>query len=307
MSTKKYIYIKKDLPDGNFLEFEYFYDLETYMYKLDYTYLPRWLHSDKYPIKRSFIQYNSNIELSEITTDILLRSKVNKLVLTNYSREKICLPQNIKHLYFYYYNKPINNLPEHITHLTILRSFNEPILRLPKDLIYLYLGDNYDQELDCLPENLQILKLGNDYDKPLDNLPSFLQELYIQGIYNHPLDNLPNRLEFLETGEFFNKELDFLPCSLIVLKLGKNFNQKLDNLPDSIKYLYLGENFNQKITKLPSNLEILEIDPFSRMRCKQNYNFTNIKLLVPKKLVDNNIIKLNNLIEYNDGTTPYSA
>ena len=56
MTLRKYINISRKINEEFFIEFEYFHDLETYMNRLNYTYMPSWLHSDQYSVEKSFIQ-----------------------------------------------------------------------------------------------------------------------------------------------------------------------------------------------------------------------------------------------------------
>ena len=48
------------------------------------------------------------------------------------------LPNSITHLTFgYNFNQPVDNLPNSITHLTIGSCFNQPVVNLPKNINYI--------------------------------------------------------------------------------------------------------------------------------------------------------------------------
>jgi hypothetical protein len=159
-----------------------------------------------------------------------------------------------------YFNQPVDNLPETLTHLTFGNNFNQSVDNLPLSLTYLTFGrqtpvrlahpkimnihnclrcHNFNQSVDNLPKNLTHLTLGCDFNQSVDNLPENLTHLIFTG------------------DSTFNNLLNNLPKNLTHLKLNKIFCQKLDNLPISLTHLTYHNNYKHKI-KIHYECEVLE-------------------------------------------------
>ena len=119
--------------------------------------------------------------------------------------------------------KPVNNLPNGITHLQFGRSFNQSLDNLPRTLKELIIAPQeiswckFNQPLDNLPIGLEclVLKLIENYNYNLDNLPYSLKELHlIVKRFNQPLNNLPDGLEKLTVSKFNFYGTYSLPSSL---------------------------------------------------------------------------------------------
>jgi len=63
------------------------------------------------------------------------------------------------------FNRPINNLPISITHLTLGYFFNQPINNLPNLITYLTLDNYFDQPINNLPNSITHLTLGRDFNQ----------------------------------------------------------------------------------------------------------------------------------------------
>lgn len=149
------------------------------------------------------------------------------------------LPKNLKKLGLYQFSKPIDNLPESLTSLTIGHEFNRPIKNLPPLLKRLKIGDSFNQLINYLPRNLHHLSLGDSFDLPLINLPTSLKKLYL--------------------GNKFNQLLSFLPLSLTDIRLGLSTNQEICHLPN-LKYLRCSGQITFINPFLPSSLNTLILD-----------------------------------------------
>jgi hypothetical protein len=143
-----------------------------------------------------------------------------------------------------YFNQPVNNLPETLTHLTFGRQ--TPVrLAHPKIMnIHNCLRcHNFNQSVDNLPNSLTHLTFGNSFNQPVDNLPETLTHLTFGYNFNQSVDNLPNSLTHLTFGARFNQQVDNLPNTLTHLTFGHDFNQQVDNLPKNLTHLTFCGNY----------------------------------------------------------------
>jgi hypothetical protein len=88
--------------------------------------------------------------------------------LDNYN--KIMKDNSIKDLKLgYFFNQPIDNLPNSITHLTLAEKFNQPINYLPNSITHLYFTSNsiFNQLIDKLPNSITHLELGGYFNQPI--------------------------------------------------------------------------------------------------------------------------------------------
>jgi hypothetical protein len=90
-----------------------------------------------------------------------------------------------------YFNRPIDNLPPNLKHLSLGTCFNQPIDSLPPSLIHLTIGMRFNQPVDSLPSNLTHLILGSDFNHQINNLPPKLIHLDVGKTFFQPMDNLP--------------------------------------------------------------------------------------------------------------------
>ncbi len=186
----------------------------------------------------------------------------------------------IKKLRLVRYNNPIDNFPDHITHLET-GVLDYPINKLPKSLEYLFVDNNFTKTIKEYPENLKFLRLSKNAVFNADRLPDKLVNLEIPKavcVDNLPnsivylkidsdvsVDNLPESVKYLSLGtdiydqNSFNKPIDNLPYSIIKLELGHKFNQSINNLPNKLIELKIGNDFNHPIDNLPQTLRKLEL------------------------------------------------
>jgi hypothetical protein len=186
----------------------------------------------------------------------------------------------IKKMRLVRYNNPIDNFPDHITHLET-GDLDHPINKLPKSLEYLYVEDNFTKTINDYPENLKFLRLSKNAVFNADRLPDNLVNLeipkavcvdnlpnsivYLKIRSNVSVDNLPESVKYLSLGidrfdnNSFNKPIDNLPFSIIKLELGNKFNQSINNLPNKLVELKIGNDFNHPIDNLPQTLRKLEL------------------------------------------------
>ncbi len=168
------------------------------------------------------------------------------------------LLHNIKRLTFgHNFYKPINNLPNSITHLSFFNSstFNQLINNLPNSITHITFGKYFNQPVDNLPQSIKNLTFGWFFNKPINNLPNSITHLTFGRNFNQPIINLPNSITHLTFGCEFNQLIDNLPNSITHLTLGNFFTQPINNLPNSITYLSLNNRYGCKLT-LPSNIII---------------------------------------------------
>jgi hypothetical protein len=225
-------------------------------------------------------------------------NKINFIIFGRHFNKDISfLPQYITKLRFNilsYFDHPVNNLPQSLTHINFGAYFNQPLDNLPKGLIYLQVGIYFNQPLDNLPHGLTNLDLlYSHFNQPLDKLPHSLTCLTIGSQFNQPLDKLPHSLTHLTIGTQFNQPLDKLPHGLTHLVFGKKFNQPLDKLPHDLTYLYFGANFNQPLDKLPHGLTDLYFDgdsQFNQPLSNENLPKSLTRLILGKHFnLDKNI------------------
>jgi len=133
-------------------------------------------------------------------------SKTQTLTIPwGFNDELIDLPKDVKTIVFKEnfkkpsrFNKPVNNLPESLTHLTFGWEFNQPVNNLPKGITHLTFGWIFNQPVDNLPENLTHLTFGCDFDQPLNNLPKNLTHLKFGVSFSNNATNLPINLQEIQ-------------------------------------------------------------------------------------------------------------
>ena len=96
-------------------------------------------------------------------------SKFNEVIFSNYEfNNKLfeAYKNNIFNGLIYignYFNKPVDNLPSSITHLTFGKSFNLPVDNLPSSITHLTFGESFNLPVDNLPNRLSHLIFNNNY------------------------------------------------------------------------------------------------------------------------------------------------
>lgn len=138
------------------------------------------------------------------------------------------------------FNKPLDNLPTTLQHLTVGRTFNNRITFPPK-LTHLTLGYWFNQDIN-VPNTITHLSFGNQFTKLVDLTSSIV--------------------EVLNFGEFFNQPIN-LPITLKKLKFGRHFDQQLI-LPKSVTHLIFGGNYSHLLELSSSSIEELEFMGFGR-------------------------------------------
>ena len=64
--------------------------------------------------------------------------------------------------------------------LTFKTMFNKPVDNLPESLTHLEFGDHFNQPVDNLPSGLTHLEYGNCFNQPVDNLPKSIKFINLQ-------------------------------------------------------------------------------------------------------------------------------
>ena len=64
------------------------------------------------------------------------------------------------------FNKPVDNLPNSLTHLEF-GDFNQPVDNLPNSLTHLEFGDDFNQPVDNLPNSIVHLEFGWNFNQQL--------------------------------------------------------------------------------------------------------------------------------------------
>jgi hypothetical protein len=86
--------------------------------------------------------------------------------------------------------------------------FNQPIFNLPNSLTHLTLGFLFNQEINNLPNSLTHLKLGNCFNQEIYNLPLRLKTINIskckfkKSIKENLLDIIPIGCEIIIKNKF---------------------------------------------------------------------------------------------------------
>jgi len=109
---------------------------------------------------------------------------------------------NYQRLYFGFFNKSVDNLPNSITHIEFGGYFNQPVNNLPNSVVNIWLGWSFNHPLDNLPESLTDLKITGQFDHPIDNLPPNLKYLQVGFYFNQPIYNLPVNLKMFDISCF---------------------------------------------------------------------------------------------------------
>jgi len=124
-------------------------------------------------------------------------------------------------------------------------------------------NSKFNKPVDILPEEITHIRFGYSFNQRVDNLPFRLEWLEFGYCFNQSVDMLPHTITYLVFGYSFNKPVFDLPNSIEYISFGNKFNQPLDSLPNSIYYInigsteiynYNGTEFNQHTYKLPSKL-----------------------------------------------------
>ena len=220
----------------------------------------------------------------------------------------------------YFFNLPLDNLPNGLKSIVIrqlrntttlqLGNFNQPLCKdgktvLPDGLQELRLETHIlSFPIVDFPKNLKKLYLDINCYYNLENLPDGLEELTIfnrnQIPENCSLDNLPSSLKMLKVGGCnWDKSFDYLPVNLEKLFiLVYKFTHPIDNLPIGLKYLEVNLNGNQQINNLPSGLEYLRINVSTKYSNLVRNLPPSLKYFNCNNFFDSEIIELPDSIEW---------
>ena len=101
----------------------------------------------------------------------------------------------LTHLTFgFYFNQPVDSLPQSVTHLTFSYSFNQPVDSLPESVTHLAFGVSFSQPVNSLPKNVTHLTFGNRFNQPVNSLPESVTHLTFGYYFNQPVNRLPESL-----------------------------------------------------------------------------------------------------------------
>jgi hypothetical protein len=207
--------------------------------------------------------------------------------------------------HFSEFNRPVNNLPNSITHLTFGEQFNQPVghqgcedincpRNLPNSITHLTFGYIFNQPVNNLPNSITHLTFeGRNFNQPVGhqgcedincprNLPNSITHLIFGDDFNQPVNKLPNSITHLTFGYCFNQPVDNLPNLITHFTFGFYFNQKVGhqecedincprNLPNSITHLTFGKLFNQPVDKLPNSITHLTFGDYSKFNQLVDY------------------------------------
>jgi hypothetical protein len=222
------------------------YDINYYHYIYDNNTIQNFIignnfkgNLEKYPNNIKKFSFNDTVNRSLIN----LPHSITELSLCWVFNQYICssnLPKSLKILNIYSreFNKPLDDLPNTITHLTLGSKFNQSLNYLPKSLTYLNLRE-------C--NNLDIISF--------DHLPSNLIKLILPECFDGPIENLPSKLEYIEFGIWFNHSIENLPNSITNIELSSlSFDKKIPDFP-KLKKLRLNNFYNLPLN-FTNNIEI---------------------------------------------------
>jgi hypothetical protein len=100
------------------------------------------------------------------------------------------LPPGLTYLALgYYFNRPVDNLPDTLQELVFGFAFNQPVLYWPNSLQKLTFDceSRFNQHVNNLPDTLRMLTFGRHFNQPVLHWPNSLEKLRISVYYNHPL------------------------------------------------------------------------------------------------------------------------
>ena len=154
------------------------------------------------------------------------------------------------------FNRPVEFLPDSITHLILGNSFKQKVDNLPSNLTHLTFGHGFNRQVDNLPSNLTHLTFGNEFKQPVESLPNSITHLTFGDAFNQPVDKLPNSITHLTFGYMFNQPVKSLPNSIthLTFNFSSIFNLSVESLPNSITHLTFGNEFKQPVETLPNSI-----------------------------------------------------
>lgn len=165
----------------------------------------------------------------------------------------------------------IMNLLRSYKKVMLSNSFNKPIDWLPNEITHLVIGTNFNHPLPNLPNNLKYLAFEPDgyyntntaFKQELCNLPYGLEELRLAiiGTNTYIGDNLPPTLKKLS---IFNFEIN------------NKTMIHINSFPDSIEYLHIEYFEIDSVKKLPNNLKIFKTNDNDGCLDKRFLEFKNL-------------------------------
>lgn len=122
-------------------------------------------------------------------------SSIKKLKTFNFITEII---------FGYFFNQPIDDLPNSIKYLTLGQYFNQPLNKLPKSITHLTIGFAFNQTLDKLPDSIVVLTIYyyETFIRLINSLPSTVMYLVLINDVdiNHAflINQLPSTVKFFD-------------------------------------------------------------------------------------------------------------
>lgn len=178
------------------------------------------------------------------------------------------LPHKLTRVHYgLYFNQPLGELPDSLTHLTVDdrfareynggSRFNQPLVgSLPRNLTQLKLGKHFNQPLTLHDSNITELQVGHAFDQPLvvvADTKGTTKGQRDEGVKGQRGSTLPRNLTKLifGTDSVFNHPLEvgMLPKTLTHLKFGTSYNCPLNEgvLPETLIHLTFGSSYNQPL------------------------------------------------------------
>ena len=172
-----------------------------------------------------------------------------------------------------HFNRPVNNLPKNITHLTFGYAFNRSINNLPKNLTHLIFE-------------------YSSFNKSVNNLPNNLTHLFFAYDFNKPVNKLPNNLICLVLGRSFVKNINKIPKSVKELGFDVSSNIK-NNIPAFVETVIINssedvEKYNARyvVDNLPSTIKKIKVQCVEDLDFLEKIPFDCIVTFMDGEIID---------------------
>jgi hypothetical protein len=241
--------------------------------------------------------------------------------------------KNYHKINFENYTLPIENIPEHITHISITgKKYNFQLDNLPSNLVYLELCtlDSYDYELTNLPLNLKELHVSMCLQYPITSFPNGLLKLYADfrklkedvnidmpqsliifdvtlntfkqittvspnlKLFEVEISNKYENVDKLNVLDF-NEGLEIFSVTTYNHGLNEISIEQIEKLPDSVKYMQIQINDDSRYIKFPKSLEVLELDNFSFIQYETCLRSMNNIKAIHMSLAQIMLLDINNI------------
>ena len=173
----------------------------------------------------------------------------------------------------YDFNEELKDLPVGVKIIifneelyNMLSKFNRPVDNLPHDITHLTFGFYFNKPVNSLPPNLRVITFGDDFNHPVDNLPPNLEVITFGKEFNHSVNNLPKNIKELAfPADSFIK--NYIPAHITNIKILFNYyddfdeivDEIVDNLPIHIKQIRVNNKSKiHYLKKIPFGCKIID-------------------------------------------------